>query len=125
MILFICLFIYFLDLQSLTIFCIHSDLQALSDKANPILGFALPFCHHFLSIHKELQKVTKMVTNLEILSKEMIKPSSPTPHHLRNLQLSLLDQIAPSAYIPLIFFYNANQLQSSNKDHPKIAQILK
>nr|XP_027103215.1 vinorine synthase-like [Coffea arabica] len=66
-----------------------------------------------------------MVTNLEILSKEMIKPSSPTPHHLRNLQLSLLDQIVPSAYIPLIFFYNANQLQSSNKDHPKIAQILK
>ncbi|PIN14890.1 Vinorine synthase [Handroanthus impetiginosus] len=33
--------------------------------------------------------------NVDIISKEMIKPSSPTPNHFRNLKLSFLDQISP------------------------------
>uniref|UniRef100_A0A2N9J1G0 Uncharacterized protein n=1 Tax=Fagus sylvatica TaxID=28930 RepID=A0A2N9J1G0_FAGSY len=49
-----------------------------------------------------------MVMHVEIISKEIIKPSSPTPHHLRNFKLSFLDQIAPSLYIPIIFFYHSN-----------------
>jgi shikimate O-hydroxycinnamoyltransferase len=49
-----------------------------------------------------------MVMQVEIISKEIIKPSSPTPHHLRNFKLSFLDQIAPSLYIPIIFFYHSN-----------------
>ncbi|CAI9108473.1 OLC1v1008071C1 [Oldenlandia corymbosa var. corymbosa] len=44
---------------------------------------------------------------VEITSKEMIKPSSSTPNHLRNFKLSFLDQIAPSMFIPLITFYEA------------------
>lgn len=45
-----------------------------------------------------------METNkVEIISKEMIKPSCPTP--LRIHKLSLLDQISPPVFIPLIFFY--------------------
>ncbi|MCD7465917.1 hypothetical protein HAX54_002132 [Datura stramonium] len=42
---------------------------------------------------------------VEIISKEMIKPSSPTPPPLRIHKLSLLDQISPPVFIPLIFFY--------------------
>uniref|UniRef100_A0A2N9ILY6 Uncharacterized protein n=1 Tax=Fagus sylvatica TaxID=28930 RepID=A0A2N9ILY6_FAGSY len=49
-----------------------------------------------------------MVMHVEIISKEIIKPSSPTPHHLRNFKLSFLDQITPSLYIPIIFFYHSN-----------------
>ncbi|KAL3537848.1 hypothetical protein ACH5RR_001214 [Cinchona calisaya] len=54
----------------------------------------------------------------------MIKPSSPPPDHLRNLKLSSLNQIAPPIYIPLIFLYKADQLDTC-KDHAQISQLLK
>ncbi|CAK9172671.1 unnamed protein product, partial [Ilex paraguariensis] len=57
----------------------------------------------------------KMALNVEIVSKEMIKPSSPTPHHLKSLKLSLLDQIAPPVYVPIILFY---PLQLGSKIDP-------
>lgn len=44
--------------------------------------------------------------DLQIVSTQMIKPSVPTPHHLRNYDLSFLDQIIPSLYVPLTLFYN-------------------
>ncbi|KAL3537857.1 hypothetical protein ACH5RR_001223 [Cinchona calisaya] len=65
-----------------------------------------------------------MDANLEIISKEMIKPSSFTPDHLANLKLSFLDEIAPPIYIPLIFFYQANQLDTC-KHNAQISQLLK
>ncbi|KAG6387263.1 hypothetical protein SASPL_152450 [Salvia splendens] len=40
-------------------------------------------------------------------SKELIKPSSPTPAHQRNLQLSFLDQLAPPTYIHIILYFKA------------------
>ncbi|XP_021902545.1 BAHD acyltransferase BIA1-like [Carica papaya] len=43
---------------------------------------------------------------VEIISQENIKPSSPTPQHLRLFKLSLLDQFLPSSYIPLLLFYD-------------------
>ncbi|KAK2979323.1 hypothetical protein RJ640_013287 [Escallonia rubra] len=46
-----------------------------------------------------------MKMDVQILSRETIKPSSPTPHHLKNFKLSLLDQIMPEFYIPLTLFY--------------------
>ena len=58
--------------------------------------------------------------NVEIISKEIIKPSSPTPHHLRKFKLSFLDQIAPPTYIPVIFFY-----QCKDVDHYERAASLK
>ncbi|CAK9172601.1 unnamed protein product [Ilex paraguariensis] len=51
-----------------------------------------------------------MVLNVEIISKEMVKPSSPTPHHLKHHKLSFLDQFQPPVYIPFIFFYSYDQL---------------
>ncbi|GFP80162.1 vinorine synthase [Phtheirospermum japonicum] len=44
---------------------------------------------------------------MEILSKEMIKPSSSTPQHLHKHNLSFLDQTAPPTYVHLVFFYDS------------------
>ncbi|KAE8023617.1 hypothetical protein FH972_009292 [Carpinus fangiana] len=46
-----------------------------------------------------------MKVDIEIISKEIITPSSPTPHHLRHYQLSFLDQIAPPVFMPLFLFF--------------------
>ncbi|XP_059452140.1 stemmadenine O-acetyltransferase-like [Corylus avellana] len=45
---------------------------------------------------------------VRIISRETIKPSSPTPSHLKTLKFSLFDQIAPKTYIPTILFYPTN-----------------
>lgn len=67
----------------------------------------------------------KMGSNVERITEEMIiKPSSPTPNHLRNLKLSFLDQLAPPVYIPLIFFYEATQLNSVNYNHSQLSELL-
>ncbi|KAL0406635.1 UNVERIFIED_CONTAM: Stemmadenine O-acetyltransferase [Sesamum latifolium] len=51
------------------------------------------------------------------IAKEMIKPSSsPAPPHLRKLQLSFLDQLAPPIYIHIIlFYYHHNSGETSRK----------
>lgn len=42
---------------------------------------------------------------VEVISRERIKPSSPTLAHLKTYKISLLDQLFPCAYVPLVFFY--------------------
>ncbi|KAM7488388.1 hypothetical protein LguiB_025872 [Lonicera macranthoides] len=42
---------------------------------------------------------------IKVLSSDTIKPSSPTPSHLRTFKLSSIDQIAPLNYSPIIFYY--------------------
>ncbi|KAH7570429.1 hypothetical protein ACOSP7_018561 [Xanthoceras sorbifolium] len=60
------------------------------------------------------------------MSKETIKPSSPTPDHLRNYPLSFLDQISPPVYSPLVLFYpTQNNLQKIIIDNVEIASQLK
>ncbi|OMO81483.1 Transferase [Corchorus olitorius] len=46
-----------------------------------------------------------MKLKVEVMSKEIIKPLSPTPDKLRHYQLSFLDQVSPPVYNPLILFY--------------------
>lgn len=46
-----------------------------------------------------------MKIEVQIISKEDIKPSSPTPPHLKTFKFSLLDQFIPSPYAPIILFY--------------------
>ncbi|KAL7185000.1 hypothetical protein ACSBR2_027025 [Camellia fascicularis] len=46
-----------------------------------------------------------MEIKFEIIGRETIKPSSPTPHHLRRYKLSSRDQFSPQQYIPVVFFY--------------------
>ncbi|XP_058077030.1 vinorine synthase-like [Magnolia sinica] len=55
--------------------------------------------------------------NVEIISLETIKPSSPTPQHLCRLQLSLLDQLSPRIYIRLVLFYSKNDSSPVQKSH--------
>lgn len=45
---------------------------------------------------------------VQILSRKLIKPTTPTPPHLRSYKTSSLDQLAPPAYVPFILYYDAN-----------------
>ncbi|KAK9127882.1 hypothetical protein Syun_016679 [Stephania yunnanensis] len=47
-----------------------------------------------------------MMKKVQVIDKETIKPSSPTPPHLRIFNLSLIDQYIVTAYIPFILFYS-------------------
>ncbi|KAI7729390.1 hypothetical protein M8C21_006348, partial [Ambrosia artemisiifolia] len=42
--------------------------------------------------------------DLQIISRESIGPSSPTPHHLRTFNLSIIDQFMYDVYTPLTLF---------------------
>ncbi|XP_061341281.1 stemmadenine O-acetyltransferase-like [Gastrolobium bilobum] len=64
-----------------------------------------------------------MKVEVEIISREDIKPSSPTPSHLRVFKLSLLDQLVPSPYAPTILFYHS--ATTSLSEVPKRLQLLK
>lgn len=55
-----------------------------------------------------------MEMKVEIISEEVIKPSSPTPPHLKSLKLSLLDQLAPPIYVTLVFFYPTHHHHLNN-----------
>ncbi|OAY50886.2 hypothetical protein MANES_05G134300v8 [Manihot esculenta] len=62
----------------------------------------------------------KIEMEVQIISKKNIKPSSPTPSHLRIFKFSLLDQLSPSSYSPLILFYPMN----NNSTHPDVSRRL-
>uniref|UniRef100_A0A7N0VL54 Uncharacterized protein n=1 Tax=Kalanchoe fedtschenkoi TaxID=63787 RepID=A0A7N0VL54_KALFE len=51
-----------------------------------------------------------MKLQMEVISRETIKPSAPTPHHLSRHALSFIDQLAPPAYMPLTLYFRADQL---------------
>ncbi|KAM3705245.1 hypothetical protein ACJW31_03G066300 [Castanea mollissima] len=53
-----------------------------------------------------------MKVEVEVISSENIKPTSPTPTHLQYYQLSFLDQIFPPVYASFIFFYTKNDTYS-------------
>ncbi|CAI9095720.1 OLC1v1031716C1 [Oldenlandia corymbosa var. corymbosa] len=56
-----------------------------------------------------------METKIDIISRELIKPSSPTPDESKEHKLSLLDQNTPQLYMRLLFFYqNQSPNYSSN-----------
>ncbi|KAE9610496.1 hypothetical protein Lal_00029628 [Lupinus albus] len=67
---------------------------------------------------------------MESISRETIKPSSPTPSHLIVYPLSLIDNIVPPNSVPLIYFY-PNQPQeydtndASTQEYFKISTIKK
>ncbi|XWS54539.1 hypothetical protein CRYUN_Cryun10bG0097600 [Craigia yunnanensis] len=54
---------------------------------------------------------------VHIVTRKLIKPSNPTPNHLRDLKLSCFDQIAPPTYGSFIFFFPADScIRTSSKD---------
>ncbi|KAL7212198.1 hypothetical protein ACSBR2_014967 [Camellia fascicularis] len=46
-----------------------------------------------------------MEMKVEIVAREIIKPSSPTPNQFRIYKLCSRDQFSPHHYIPAVFFY--------------------
>ncbi|KDP30484.1 hypothetical protein JCGZ_16163 [Jatropha curcas] len=50
---------------------------------------------------------------VQIISRELIKPSSPTVQHKRPYKLTLLDQLTPTTYSPLILFYPMNNISTA------------
>ncbi|KAK3001914.1 hypothetical protein RJ639_020740 [Escallonia herrerae] len=47
-----------------------------------------------------------MALRVEIVSRETIKPSSPTPKSRRIHRLSILDQVVLNLYVPVVLFYS-------------------
>ncbi|CAL1362857.1 unnamed protein product [Linum trigynum] len=64
-----------------------------------------------------------MGLKVEITCTESIKPSSPTPHHLRTHNLTILDQTAPPCYVPLCLFYP--NTSSSTQQRSLLTESLK
>ncbi|KAJ7969453.1 Vinorine synthase-like [Quillaja saponaria] len=69
-----------------------------------------------------------MKIQVEKISKELIKPSSPTPGNLRHYQLSFLDQISPHVYTPFVYFFSSgdsfNSTDVSNQLKKSLSDIL-
>ncbi|KAI3665574.1 hypothetical protein L6452_44201 [Arctium lappa] len=61
---------------------------------------------------------------MEIISKEIIKPSSPTPHHLQTFKLSLLDQLTLHTYAPIILLYESKITTSIDVLKKSLSQTL-
>ncbi|KAL7603625.1 hypothetical protein Lser_V15G18101 [Lactuca serriola] len=51
-----------------------------------------------------------------IVSKDIIKPSSPTPSHLKTYNLSIIDQAMVNTFIPFVTFYPNTGLYPSSHD---------
>uniref|UniRef100_A0A2N9HG74 Uncharacterized protein n=1 Tax=Fagus sylvatica TaxID=28930 RepID=A0A2N9HG74_FAGSY len=52
---------------------------------------------------------------VEILSRKLIKPATPTPPHLQSLKISSIDQLAPPTYVTFILYYHANGDENDGK----------
>lgn len=58
------------------------------------------------------------------MSRKSIKPSTPTPNHLRTHKLSFFDQLAPPVHIPLLFFYPSDGISTNNEKLQKLQKSI-
>ncbi|EXC43572.1 Salutaridinol 7-O-acetyltransferase [Morus notabilis] len=62
---------------------------------------------------------------VEIIERDIIKPSSPTPSHLKIINLSCLDRIIPGVYTSLVLFYpNNNSILTSDQIYNHLKKSL-
>ncbi|CAH9121452.1 unnamed protein product [Cuscuta epithymum] len=61
----------------------------------------------------------QMALKVEVYQKENVKPLYPTPESLSTYKLSLLDQIAGTFYMPIVFFY-AHSAASPPHDYDRL-----
>ncbi|KAK9937560.1 hypothetical protein M0R45_014339 [Rubus argutus] len=60
---------------------------------------------------------------VEVIHKEIIAPSTPTPHQLKSVSLSVFDQIVPEVYVPLLLFYPNHTVHEVDIDpHSLVAE---
>ncbi|KAG6776862.1 hypothetical protein POTOM_016652 [Populus tomentosa] len=70
-------------------------------------------------------KYSKLAMEVQLISRKLIKPSVQTPPHLQNLNISFLDQLAPSLNVPNIFYYPNNHHVNNIEDLEKsLSEIL-
>ncbi|KAF7825720.1 vinorine synthase-like [Senna tora] len=66
------------------------------------------------------------ILKAEIVSKTIVKQSSPTPSHLRHLKLSFIDQLVPPSFcIPILLFYSASESNLHDFNFTQISENLK
>ena len=51
--------------------------------------------------------------DIELISKEEIKPASPTPPELRTFRFSVLDQLTRDSYTNILFFFSPRKQQGT------------
>ncbi|KAI3464703.1 hypothetical protein Pfo_021366 [Paulownia fortunei] len=62
---------------------------------------------------------------IEMISRENIKPFSPTPDHLRMFKISLLDQIIPPVYAPAVLYFASDPSSNDAASISQRIQLLK
>ncbi|PON47715.1 Transferase [Parasponia andersonii] len=67
----------------------------------------------------------KMKIEVKVVSTTIIKPSSPTPSHLRFYQLSFIDQMSNNIYNPFVMFYSAEEKSNRPANIVKLSHNLK
>ncbi|XP_030542088.1 stemmadenine O-acetyltransferase-like [Rhodamnia argentea] len=68
--------------------------------------------------------MTMAEVQVEVISKDTIKPSSPTPDHLRHYKLSFLDQIQVPVFMPLALFFPRDDGTSLDEKRSRIKRSL-
>ncbi|XP_054804607.1 acyltransferase Pun1-like [Prosopis cineraria] len=64
--------------------------------------------------------------DMEVISREAIKPSSPTPPHLRIYPLSFIDHVFFSHYVPVVYFFEPTNTEERSDEVVKksLSQVL-
>ncbi|XP_023754021.2 acyltransferase Pun1 [Lactuca sativa] len=68
--------------------------------------------------------MAKRAMKMEIITQEIVKPSSPTPNYLKTFKLSLLDQLAMHSYIPILLIYESGSLTNTDVLKETLSQTL-
>lgn len=68
--------------------------------------------------------MTMAEMEVEVVSRDTIKPSSPTPDHLRHYKLSFLDQIQVPVFMPLVIFFPRDDVVSLDEKCSRIKRSL-
>ncbi|KAK1441596.1 hypothetical protein QVD17_07611 [Tagetes erecta] len=63
------------------------------------------------------------MTTIEIISTQNIKPSIPTPQHLKTFNLSVLTQLIPAPYAPILFFYPNQNHATEPEIHEQLERL--
>ncbi|KAF9676634.1 hypothetical protein SADUNF_Sadunf08G0023200 [Salix dunnii] len=66
-----------------------------------------------------------MKMEVHIVSREVFKPSSPAVQHKKPYKLSLFDQLTPTTYSTVIFFYHMHDVNSNDITKTKIDRCKK
>ncbi|KAK9108378.1 hypothetical protein Syun_024389 [Stephania yunnanensis] len=65
-----------------------------------------------------------MMMEVEIITRDTIKPSSPTPSHLKTYNLSYFDQLTPQIFVPILLYYNYTKSTTSTSSSTCLKESL-